>query len=347
MTRTAALFLGTVAAVAAAHLATDPTTEPFFHNDESRHVMTGVFVRDALYDLPTSAADPKGYAVGYFRQYPALGLITWPPFFYAVEGVAMAACGTSYTTARCVLAGFVLLGGWYFFRLMARTHGRWPAALGLALFLFAPLVYEHSRRVMLEVPALALVLASVFHFERYLDAARRRDAVLACLFAALAALTRFDGVVLLPYFLVRLVPGGRLRLLLRRPVLAGVALALALTVPYYLFTLSVYGGGIGRAAGDGTRPEDTSFLDPRNVTFYPACLPDQVGWPVVVAALVGLIATARRPQAGPYLALAAATYLTFTPLAELEPRHTIYWVPAVAGLAAAGAARATGLLEPL
>ncbi len=340
MTRPGLLFAGVAAVVFAAHLATDAATEPFFNNDETRHVMTGIFVRDALRDMPASAADPKGYAVRYYAQYPALGLLVWPPFFYAVEGAAMSVGGTSFVTARVVVSLFGLLAGWYAFRLSVRSHGPWLAAFAAGLLGFAPLVYEYARRVMLEVPTLAVALAAVFHFERYRDETRPRDAVLACLFAAFAALTRFDGVLLLPYFFLRVAVGRRWALLLRRPVVLGVALALALTVPYYLFTWQVYGGAITKAAGEGTYDGASTFLGAANLSYYPACVPGQIGWPAAVAAGVGLLATvvvpSRRAALGPAVALLVATYVTFTPMAELEPRHAIYWLPAVAVFAAEG-----------
>src|SRR5262249_55478177 len=143
-----------------------------------------------LYDLPSSAADPKGYAVRYYAQYPALGLLVWPPLFHVIEGLAMAAVGTDYVVGRVLVYLFGLLAGVYAYRLALRTHGPAVAVLGLVLFLFAPLVFDYSGYVLLEVPTLAWVLAAVFHFERYLVEERPRDAVLACLFAALAALTR-------------------------------------------------------------------------------------------------------------------------------------------------------------
>src|SRR5436309_3320138 len=88
-----------------------------FYGRANRHAMTGVFVRDAHADLPASATDPKGYAVRYYVQYPALGIVTWPPLFYAVEGLAMWLFGTSYLTARIVVYLFALLGGIYAYRL--------------------------------------------------------------------------------------------------------------------------------------------------------------------------------------------------------------------------------------
>jgi 4-amino-4-deoxy-L-arabinose transferase-like glycosyltransferase len=335
-----ALVLGGLAAM---HLCFSPVGEPFKNGDETRHVMTGVFVRDALTDLPASASDPRGYASRYYLQYPALGIIIWPPFFYLVEGVAMWAFGTSYLVARLVAYAFALVGGVYAYRLFCRTHDRPTALFALGVLGLAPLVFEYSSYVLLEVPTLALVLAAVFHFERYLSGERARDAVLACLLAALAALTRFDGVLLLPFALLRLGFTRRFALLFRWPVLGGLLLALLLTVPYYLFTWKVYGSGIQHAATTGTGKQATSWLDPRNFYLYPSYLPAQVGWAATAAAVVGLghALWADRKRAGVYLALAAATYLTFAPLAEPEPRHAIYWVPAFALFAVQGAGLVT------
>ncbi len=320
------------------HFCFSPVGEPFKNGDETRHVMTGVFVRDALADWPTSTADPREYAVRYYMQYPALGLIIWPPFFYLVEGVAMCVFGTSYMVSRLVIYGFALFGGVYAYRLFRRTHGTPVALTALGVLGLAPLVFMYSGYVLLEVPTLALVLASVFHFERYLGEKRARDAVLACLFAAFAALTRFDGVLLLPFVLLRLGFTKQFGLLLRRPVLLGLLLALLLTVPYYLFTWQVYGSGIHHAATSGTGNRATSWLDLRNFYLYPSYLPEQIGWSAAVSAGVGLVYCLwqDRKQSGVYFALLAATYLTFVPLAEPEARHAIYWVPALALLAVQG-----------
>ncbi len=317
------------------HWCSSSDTEPFRNNDETRHVMTGVFVRDALYDLPGSARDPKGYAVRYYAQYPALGLLMWPPLFYGVEGSAMAVFGPDYRVARGVLAGFGLLAVVYAYGLARLRFGRDVAAVAVATLAVSWLVFDHSRYVLLELPTLAWVLASVFHFERHLDERRSRDAILACLFAASAALTRFDGVMLLAYFGLRLVFSGNLRLLVRRPVVLGILIAAGLAGPYYLLTYREYSAGLSGAAVGGTNPTtSTGFLHSANFWLYPSFLPEQVGWAALVAAVGGLVVAVRRGQAGQPLALIAATYLTFVPLAEPEARHAIYWVPAVCTFAA-------------
>ena len=327
-----------LAAIAVSHFFASPVAEPFKNGDETRHVMTGVFFRDALMDFPESASDPKGYAVRYYAQYPALGLVVWPPFFHAVEGLAMAIFGTSYLTARLVLAAFTLLGGIYAYRIALRTHGREVALISLAILGLAPVVFDTAGYVLLEVPAVAMVLAAMFHFERYLGELRGRDAVLACLFAAFAALTRFDGIMLLPLFLIRLSLDLRFGVLLRRWVLIGIAMALVLTVPYYLFTWQVYRTGIETAAVSGTNKEATSFLDAKNFYLYPSYVPEQIGWPATVAVVLGIGVSIwfRRSGTRPHVALIAATYIMFVPFAEPNARHAIYWVPALAVFAAVG-----------
>lgn len=322
--------LGLLSVLLFGHMFTARDSEPFFNNDEIKHTLTGVFVADAVRDLPASAADPKDYAVRYYCQYPALGLVTWPPLFYLVEGLAMLALGPHFWVGRLCVAAFAAMAVVYSYR-FARLMLDHPWALVAAgVTALTPTVFGFTQRVMLEVPTFALVLASVVHFEKYLAGTRGRDAIFACLLAAAAVLTRFDGVLLLLYFVIRLLRTWNMKLLLRRPVWVGVGLAALLTVPYYAFVLTVNGSAIGTAAGSGTRPEDgfTAW----NLVYYVATLPEQAGWGVTVAAAVGFVLTVvcHRRESGPAFGLLLATYLTFTPLAELETRHAIYWLPAVA-----------------
>jgi hypothetical protein len=69
-----------LAGVIAFHVYSTQPGEPFFNNDETRHVMTGVYFRDLFVDAPSPVA-LREYTVNYYLQYPALGLLIWPPFF--------------------------------------------------------------------------------------------------------------------------------------------------------------------------------------------------------------------------------------------------------------------------
>jgi hypothetical protein len=322
---------GVLAALLAAHLLTARDSEPYFNNDETRHTMTGVFFADACRDLPASVADPKGYAVRYYCQYPALGVVTWPPFFYAVEGLAMLLFGPHFLVGRVCVAASAAVGLVYSYR-FARLMLPHPASLLVLLWTaLTPVVFEFSQRVMLEVPTFAFVMAAVVHFEKYLAGERGRDAVFAGLLAAGAVLTRFDGAVLALYFGLRLIATRKLGLLLRRPVLYGALIAALFVVPYYALTLTLYGSGLSTSATTGTGAEQGGF-SPLRLVYYPLSLPDQAGWTLTIAAAVGLPLTVvcHRRGSGPVFALLLAVYLLFSPLAEHDPRHAVYWLPAVA-----------------
>src|SRR5262249_16291084 len=156
--------------------------EPFYNGDETRHVMTGVFFRDLYVDRPVT--HPRDYAVRYYAQYPALALLVWPPFFYAVEGGFMLAFGTSFLAAKALVGLFAALACVYLFRLVLRTHDAPTAALAALLLGLAPLVFDFSRQVMLEVPTLACALVALYHFLSYLNRPRRRDLALCAVATA-------------------------------------------------------------------------------------------------------------------------------------------------------------------
>lgn len=319
----------------AAHLVVNQSKEPYFNNDETRHVMTGVFFHDLLLDFPLTS--PRAYTERYYLQYPALGLLVWPPFFYLVEGVAMLFLGTSFTVARLVMGLFAGLAIIYLFRLAYRTHGRTVALVASLLLALSPLVFQHSHQVMLEVPTMALSLVALFHVVRYLEEQRTSDLAICALATALTALTRYDGIFLAPLFLILLLGRRQLGVLLRpRVLLAGLG-AVLLVAPAYGLAAREMGGAHLHAMSEGTESISSSFLAWENFSYYPLCIPEQVGWFIALPAVVGLglaMGSAKRAVSWPYLALVGATYLTFTPMAELAPRHAIYWVPALVVFAA-------------
>ncbi len=348
--RSRLLALGVVVlALGVAYVAAYESSEPFFNNDETRHVMTGVYFRDVLRDMPLG--NLREYTISYYLQYPALGLLVWPPFFYFVEGCVMSVFGTSVVVSKTLVAFFALIACVYLFRLVCLTHADTTrATVATLIFGLSPLVFKLSHYVMLEVPTLALALAAIYHFAAYLERERRRDLALAALFSALAALTRFDAICLLPLFVILLVARGRFfSMVRRREVIVAAALALVLALPFYALSAAGIGWMHFKFVTQTLSPDDPGFFSLRRFLFYPSYLREQLGALALVPAAVGFIAAFRTPmrRGAPliYLAIVAATYLTFTPMGELESRHAIYWIPAFALFAADGTALITNWLR--
>jgi hypothetical protein len=108
-----------------------------------------------------------------------------------------------------------------------------------------------------------------------------------------------------------------------------------------------YGATISKTAQEGSSAANsTTFFGAQNFFFYPQNIPEQIGWYATIAAIAGFCCYARslccssqrdeRKELGPAIGLLIATYLFFTPIAEMDPRHAIYWVPALALFAVSG-----------
>ena len=317
--------------------ATFEFSEPIFFGDENRHVMTSIFFRDLLADRPLTGL--RGYAENYYVQYPALGLLIWPPLFHALTGAVMLVAGTSSLVATLMVGLSAVIACVYLFRLTARTHDAATASLAVLLFGLCPLIFDFSRHVMLEMPTLMWGLIATFHFVRFLDESRRRDIFIAAVASACAALTRFDAVYLLPMFGILLTARGQWRLLKRWDVWSAAVVALLMVLPYYALVASEIGGLHVRQASESVVPHEHGDQALSGFLYYLWFVPKQVGWFVTVAALVGLLrmsSTAARRRMWPFLAMLLATYATFAPLAEVHFRHSIYWVPAIVVLAVEG-----------
>jgi hypothetical protein len=332
------ILLGLLLVLGLVHVAAYKATEPFYY-DEPVHVMTGVFFGDLLRDLPIGSL--RDYATRYALQYPGLGLLVWPPLFHVIEGLFMVVFGPSLVVSKVLIGLFAAIACAYLFRFACRTHDVATAALAVLIFGLCPLIFDFSRQVMLEMPTMALGLGATYHVARYIDEERRRDLLFAALTSTLAVLTRYDGLYILPLFALMVFARKRLDLLRRQAVLVSAGLALLVVLPFYWLVAKEIGWFHVRQATQQISPTVSYFLAARNFIFYPSLLPQQIGWFAFVPAVVGLVfgmTAAGRKRSWPYLSIVGATYITFTPLAELLSRHVIYWMPAFSLFAADGVA---------
>lgn len=197
---------------------------------------------------------------------------------------------------------------------------------------------------------------AVHYFLKYLDIQRRRDIYFSSLALSLAVLTRPDGFFLIPALLLLCYSRGRMDQLLRKDSLQAMLLALVLIFPVYALIARHTNDLYHQAVMHGTYPGASRPFHPRNFLLYLAWLPQQMTWFALVPAGVGLWASLRsreRRNACPYLAMVVACYAMIVSIAEVVPRHAVYWSPAIAVFAANGIAEisrslgTSALLTPL
>ncbi|HEV2854308.1 MAG TPA: glycosyltransferase family 39 protein [Thermoanaerobaculia bacterium] len=259
----------------------------WFQGDSPRHAANGLFWKDFLLSLPLS--DPKGYALSYYARYPVINPVTYPPGFYLLEGALYGLVSPSPYVAKGLVLAFVLLGAFYTMAWLRRwvdPRAGWMAALLLLL----PGVVKWSHAVMLNVPALALEVAALYHARRWIEAPEgsreSRHLYAAAALCLSAILTYATAGVVVFVILAWVLASGRAKLLFQPRTLlvaAGCALLLlpwAALIPTW--APSHLGQAIPRASGHIVRVS--------RWTFYLRELPALFGPLVLALGAVGLAA---------------------------------------------------------
>ncbi len=293
--------------------------------DEAFDATTGLYVADFIRDLPVALAHPVQYTYAYYAQYPALGLIHWPPFFHFVEGMMFLAFGPSVVAARIAVLLFALVGLYFWFKLVAALHNEWTAAVCTIVLSCLPPVLLYEKAVMLEIPSLALCIAASYFWLQYLDQAKSRSLYWCSIFAGLALLTKQQGVYLALFFLLSAFALGKWRQLLSRPTLWAVGIGLAIAGPFYVLELSIDRQSVAANIWQGV-----DRVPPNRFTYYLQALPHQLGWVLLGLSILGVLLCwryANRRSCIFMLAWIAAWYVTYFVISTKQTRYMVYWLP--------------------
>jgi hypothetical protein len=291
-------------------------------SDEPTHAATGLFFATFFSHMPLS--HPVNYTYRYYAQYPALGLIHWPPLFHIVEGLFFLAFGPSAATARLAVLFFALLGCVAWFQIASRLQNEWAAAVSTALLGVSPGMLGLERAVMLEIPSLSLCLAATYFWIDYLKSETRRSLYGCALLTSLALLTKQQSVYLLLFFLLTVIVQRKWTLLVRPDARRALGMSALLVAPFYVLSLALHWQTISRHIIGQSPPGLSAF------TYYPAAIPQQLGWPVLLLSALGIVTAwwwDRHENAVLMLLWLLACYLTLSFLAARDPRYIVYWIP--------------------
>lgn len=299
----------------------------FYWSDSPRHALNGVFVMDLIKDMPLD--DPAGYAYGYYAQYPALTILFYPPLFYAISAPFYAVFGVSHETALLVVAMHYLalgLGCWRLARFWL------PAAPSLAfalLVLWLPEVAFWGRQVMLEVPAFAFLVWSAVALMTYLRGGPVRWLYVSAALLILGVYTKLSVAYMGLVYVALLVQRDGWSLLRNRHHWWVTMIALVGLLPLVVLTFKFGQANVQSVAG--VADAVASRANWQGWVWYLQQIPDQVGWPLVVLALLGLaLAVRRRRPALEFWWLSFALgYLFFSSIDLKEARHSVFLLTTV------------------
>jgi 4-amino-4-deoxy-L-arabinose transferase-like glycosyltransferase len=306
--------------------------EPSFANDETRHAMNGVFMRDLAVDMPFR--HPIQYSYEYYSKYPAIALPHWPPLFSVVEGAFFLVFGISTWVGRLAILAFSLMGAYFWYRI-AEEHGpRYLAFFSALIFALLPAVLLFEDVIMLEIPQIAMCMGAAFFWQRFMRSERAAFLWAAAGFSVGALLTSQLAIFLVLFFGLHFLVERRFRLLLRWDVWVALVASFGIVYSWYRLSFGALSFSYQRGLGQGV----SRLISFHNLSWYFKVLPRQLGIVLLCLSVVGigwaLFKSARRFRF--LLIWIAASYLCFTLIAEKEPRHIMIWIPPLVYFALVG-----------
>lgn len=287
-------------------------------SDAPNHTFDGIFVLDFLKTLPID--DPMGYAREFYLRYPALGmLVYYPPGFALVESAIFALMGVNIFAARFTILLFAFGAGWLMFKLGRRWFDDDTGLFAALLLITCPHGVLWLNDVMLEWPATFWILATVYCYDRDLNAPDSKWVWWFGIAATMAFLTKQTaGFVLGVTLLHAIIQPDRRVYFLRRNFLASLGVTAVVIAGYHL---------VARRYAALPAQLLTPSLDAR---YYAVHLAEIVGRPLLPIVLLGLItllaSLGKRPNL--LLVLWLSTWTVFSAaITAKEPRYFFFALP--------------------
>jgi hypothetical protein len=302
----------------------------FVYNvDEAQHAVTGLFMADAMRDLPFR--HPLQYAYRYYAQYPAVAILHWPPLFYVLEGISFIVLGASGFSARLTVMFFTLLMLWQWFLLVEEMQDSYTASISTAILGLLPMMLLFEKTVMLEIPSLALGIAAIRYWVRYLDQGRSSDLYIFSLWLSAALLCKQTSVYLLVFCALSAIAGKKWALVFRRAMLPAVLIVAVLVGPFFAIMWLFQRHAVAHDLGSHT------IQGLERITYYIYSFPELFPTALLAVAAFGLLWAKRWSKSwhtSIMVCWIVAGYLTFSLFGQREPRFAIYWFPPIVYFAA-------------
>ena len=293
-----------------------------YYVDEAQHAVTGLFVADAMHDLPLR--HPVQYAYAYYAQYPAVAILHWPPLFYIFEGISFLVLGASAVSARVTVILFEIVLLYEFFLLVEELHDSYTAAISTAILGLLPVIVLFEKTVMLEIPSLALAVGAIRHWIRYLDRGERKSFYYFGLWLSAALLCKQTSVFLILFCVLTLAVTRRWKRVWTRDTIAVAGMVAVLAGPF--LTLMLLMQGRAMASDLGSR----RMSGWEQASYYASSLPNSFSPLMFALAALGFVLAWRWNKREQSLVMACwiiAGYVTFSFFGQKDFRFAIYWFP--------------------
>jgi hypothetical protein len=208
-----------------------------WHPDAPSHALNGVFYGDMIEEK--GFFHPKSYAERYYVQYPSLTIGMYPPIFYSVAALFFKVFGVSPLIAKLPVLFFTLVGVNGFLLLCKQWFPLWLSVTASILYLLQPAVLFGQTNVMLEMPALAVSILSLYCLYVGTEKDNPWALFVTPLVAALAFLTKQNTVFLIPIWLVWIIADKKRSIIKSRHFMTGALIGTLILIPWLVVNLTV------------------------------------------------------------------------------------------------------------
>jgi 4-amino-4-deoxy-L-arabinose transferase-like glycosyltransferase len=297
--------------------------------DAAHTIMDGFFFRDLMTDLPMN---PAAYTLDYYRQYPALGFLFWPPLFPFVLGIAFFIGGLDIRLAHWCLMGFGWLLAVMTYLIARRKLSRTMSVLAALVIVTTPIVGRQFNILMREVPALAMAMATFYLYLRFVETPSWKRSVGLAVVGAAALYTKQTILFIYPVLAIDAL-WNRRHLLRDKRLWTAVGLMAVLAAPLVLFTLTVAKVNLDQSLGSDPKLNMLG-VDRWNLvawTYYPLALFRILNPVILVLCALALLYAIRSRQFLRenvlWVSWIVVWLAVFSWILAKETRHTLLWTP--------------------
>jgi len=301
-------------------------------SDASRHAMNGVFIYDFIQKMPLT--DPWQYTIDYYIRYPALSLGYHPPLFPLIEAIIFAIGGISFSSARITVMLFGIIGIICWYRLIVLLFDKKVAFFSTIFLYTTPLIITWVSIPMLELPALTMIILTIYTFFKYVEPGHRKHLYTFLICLGLSVMTKQTTIFLVPLIFLHLIITRNFTRQIKKEALIPIVIFAFLITVTIVMTVKFGQANIDQvmisSKSSGVNILPRFSLD--NLLYYPRQLITILSIPVFILSLLALlfILIKKRTKSDIFFILwIVCAYLMMTFIGVKEPRYAFFLIPPV------------------
>ncbi len=299
----------------------------FPFSDSSAHAMNGVYIHDLIKEMKWS--NIYDFTLQYYGRYPRLTLPFHPPFFPLIEAFFFFFFGISPATAKLSVVFFALLSVTVWYKLIKSLYCEKIAFFSGILLITTPTVVLWSRQVMLEMPALAMIILSMYFLHTSVDLGKKNHLLFCAICMGLALLTKQTTVFIFPLAFSYILIKKKYSLLFTKTAILSCLIGVIFLLLLAMLTMTFADFAIELVVMD-TSLQGFAKASPGNLFYYFKLLPNLITTPLLILSCISVAVMTLKKVKKKTLLFSIWlfwVYVFITFISIKNSRYAFFWIP--------------------